>query len=90
MDMVERVARALYAIRMETAQNANLHEPYTWETDNNAYREHCLREARAVIEAVELYRLQRLGEMFSDKPPKWARDVLDTAALTPPPSGQEM
>jgi hypothetical protein len=51
-EMVERVARALYAIRMEVAEGAGLHEPYTWETDNNAYREHCLREARAAIKAM--------------------------------------
>lgn len=50
--MVERVARALYAIRMEVAEGAGLHEPYVWETDNNAYREHYLKEARAAIGAM--------------------------------------
>ncbi len=49
--MVERVARALYAIRMELAEGANLPQ-YTWETERNPYREHCLREARAAIEAM--------------------------------------
>jgi hypothetical protein len=51
-EMIERVARALYAIRMEVAESTGIHEPYTWETDNNAYREHCLREARAAIQAM--------------------------------------
>lgn len=50
--MVERVARALFAIRMEVAEDAKIHEPYTWETENAGYRAHCLREARAAIEAM--------------------------------------
>lgn len=52
MDMVERVARALFDVRMQVAVGAKLHEPYAWEEENNVYREHCLREARTVIEAM--------------------------------------
>lgn len=94
-DMVERVARALYAIRMEVAEGAKLPQ-YTWETDNNAYREHCLREARAAIEAmrplprelfvhsVRSYADER-GNDYEDHADWWS-DVIDAALNSSPPS----
>jgi hypothetical protein len=89
--MVEKVARALYAIRMETAERAGLHDPYTWETDNNVYREHCLREARAAIEAMreptaEMFMAPYDGQTLAKASTIWRRMV--DAALTPPPSGE--
>jgi hypothetical protein len=52
MSMVEKVARVLYAVRVESAKEAGLDTSFTWETEPNVYREHCLREARAAIEAM--------------------------------------
>jgi hypothetical protein len=92
MGMVERVARALYAIRMETADGAGLHEPYVWETDNNAYREHCLREARAAIEAmrepteamVEAGVSAETGKTLGDRVSNCYAAMIDAALTTSP------
>jgi hypothetical protein len=51
-EMVERVARALFAKRMESAAGYPKLQQYTWEEENQPYREFCLSEARAVIEAM--------------------------------------
>ena len=100
MDMVERVARALYAIRMELAEGANLPQ-YTWETERNPYREHCLREARAAIEAMrkptddmaqagfaaDAFRTQDIRLNVDFEPKAVWRAMID-AALTPEPQPQ--
>jgi hypothetical protein len=51
-EMVERLAKALFAIRMATVAGDSRFEQYAWDRENNSYREHCLREARACIEAL--------------------------------------
>jgi hypothetical protein len=94
MDLVERVARAIDDATWTNFDNYAGLKGWT-EEERNAEMlasrsiQKSLGNARAAIEAIELYRLQQLAETFSDKPPKWAQDAID-AAPTPPPSGQEM
>jgi hypothetical protein len=77
---------------METAEGAGLHEPYAWETDNNAYREHCLREARAAIEAMRGPTEAMILANSENAGPEWSQHVIDdwnrmlAAALTTSPS----
>jgi hypothetical protein len=52
ISMVETVARALFAKRMEAAARYPQLQQYNWEEENQPYREFCLSEARAAIEAM--------------------------------------
>lgn len=72
-EMVERVARALFAKRNEAVAGHSNISQYEWEDENQPYREFVLSEARAVLVAIREPRQRRCWRQASTSASLMAR-----------------